>query len=154
MLKQSAVEMDYLSNLSNDTAFERAAEAGLDVVVPDEYTLTVDYDAPVIDTAFFETLEILQKFYPVEIEKTLRSKSGNYHIYLRSTEPLTDLEKVALQAILGSDPKRELFSFVRVKEGGLGYPSILFEKKVTDAPAQEYVPLPSLFGEENDEAIF
>lgn len=64
------------------------------------------------------------------------SKSGNAHVYLRVTDlcgnpyPLTTTDRVALQAILGSDRKRELLSYLRIQDfniGGVRAPTAFFE---------------------------
>jgi|SRR5579883_1545830 len=119
----------YWGGVTNETAFEKAKEAGLEVFVPGPNDITVDIDSPELPEPFNEVLKILKQHFDIEVKKTTKSKSGNLHVYLYSPQFFTHSEKIALQAILGSDPKREALSLVRSVKGGLGHPSLLFEKK-------------------------
>lgn len=55
------------------------------------------------------------------------SKSGNTHLYIRFHNAFTDLERVALQAALGSDPVREALSVLRHQRQPKQVVSCLFE---------------------------
>lgn len=64
---------------------------------------------------------------------TTVSKSLNKHLYLKIIDPntlqpetFTPIERIALQAALGSDPIRELLSTLRAKMGS-ECPSVMFE---------------------------
>jgi hypothetical protein len=53
------------------------------------------------------------KFEWVRVE---RSSGGNgFHIIARTVEPLSPVEQVAVQAIAGSDPRRERFNLMRAR---------------------------------------
>jgi hypothetical protein len=120
--------LEYLQSLDNHHAFEKATKANLDVVIPDDRTLTLDIDTPTQPEAFFELREFLNNFYRVEKVQYTKSKSGNMHIYITMTDSFTPLEKIALQACLGSDPKREILSFVRAKNPAPNsHASLMFE---------------------------
>jgi hypothetical protein len=63
-------------------------------------------------------------------EKLLPSKkAGHAHVVITLPMPIKNLERVALQAILGSDIKREAFNYTRVKNGNK-YPIVLFRRKL------------------------
>jgi hypothetical protein len=122
-------EIERLYTLSNDLAFETAAALGLDVVVPDSNTLVLDIDATSLPAYFFELETMLGNFFKIKKREVTISKSGNYHVYLTMEKSFTVLERIALQAILGSDPKKELLSLVREKNPDcrLGHPILMFE---------------------------
>lgn len=119
-----------MSDLSR-SPWDIAAEiGGVNVVTPgrgellldmdDEASLSVMADAVGILTGNGETIE--------EVRRTV-SKSGNAHVYLRlpnwgEIDPMT---RVALQACLGSDRKRELFSILRIVRKCWIPPTVLFE---------------------------
>lgn len=117
----------YLEALTNDKAFEKAYTKGLIPVLPDAHTVMIDIDSPTLPEDFEENKEMLNRFYEIESEIITTSVSGNLHVYLRMKEPLLSIERIALAAALGSDPKREIFSFVRNRAGLPGYASLLFE---------------------------
>lgn len=58
-----------------------------------------------------------------------RSKSGNIHLRVRFNDErtLTDIERIAWQAVLGSDPVREFLSMLRVEQNTES-PVLFFEK--------------------------
>lgn len=66
----------------------------------------------------------------IEDHRTARG----WHRVIRVRNPLTPLETVTLQAILGSDPRRETYNFVRVRSMGrkshTARWNILFERKL------------------------
>jgi hypothetical protein len=63
------------------------------------------------------------------------SKSGHQHVYIRLNHNMNELERVALQAMSGSDRRREAHSYNRIKRGSKT-PTMLFE---TPDMAQEVV---------------
>jgi hypothetical protein len=52
----------------------------------------------------------------VALETT--SQSGNRHVYVWLLAPLTEGERIAMQAALGSDPKREMLNLARLRKHG------------------------------------
>lgn len=69
--------------------------------------------------------------YSLEVESTLcnndililgsldtKSKNGNRHRYLKINRPLTSVERITVQACLGSDPVKEILSLLRCITGG------------------------------------
>ncbi len=114
--------------LDNAAAFSKAAELGLEVVIPAANVLTVDIDSPNVSPTFYKVLRNIENYFTVTKVIWTRSNSGNLHAYVTLSEPLNDLEKIILQSILGSDPLRELFSLARLKKG-LELPILMFEKE-------------------------
>jgi hypothetical protein len=61
-------------------------------------------------------------------EKIIPSKkAGHVHVVITMPNSIKNLERVALQAVLGSDIKREAFNYARVKRHNK-YPIVLFKK--------------------------
>lgn len=56
------------------------------------------------------------------------SRGGNKHVVLRANQSLEVEQRILLQAILGSDRKRELFNWLRVDKG-IENPITLFKPK-------------------------
>lgn len=108
-----------------------AAELGLRVRLPADDELFVDIDS---DEAFNTMVAMRDVLRESGFGLTLRwitdSKSGypHQHVCLVAWRALTPLERVALQACLGSDRKRELLSFLRIEEKTDRPPTVFFEK--------------------------
>lgn len=109
---------DYLEHLRADF-FEKVELAGGRVVVPAADELQLDIDGPECraryETAFPMLADKLGAF--VVARHASRSGLPHEHITLRANRDLSELERVALQAIAGSDPRRELFGFLRIAAG-------------------------------------
>lgn len=105
-----------------------ARRLGLDVVYPEKDQLLLDIDSDADATWMEQMLDVLRENgAEVSVEKTTTSKSGNLHVYIRMGRDLTPIERVALQACLGSDRKRELLSVLRIWYTDRA-PTVLFEK--------------------------
>lgn len=72
--------------------------------------------------------------------KTLQldSRSGGYHVYIKLTKRLTDLERLVWQAALGSDPLKELLSARRRAEGIAPF-SVMFESPENYEKVMEFL---------------
>jgi hypothetical protein len=127
--------MEYTNNPDGRTStvaelFEHAKRLGLNIVVPDDYTLTVDLDDEAAITKFDKNFKIVSKARDLEVIKTTVSKSGEgRHVYLKSSTKLDCSERILLQAILGSDSSREAHNFVMAERGD-PVCSVLFEVAV------------------------
>ena len=53
-------------------------------------------------------------------------RPGRHHVVVTMPRPVSPMERIALQAILGSDPIREMLSWFRI-ERGIEEPTIFFE---------------------------
>ncbi len=126
--------IDYFNSSAESRMWAEAE--GLDVVVPDDRTLTLDIDKP--KDEFYDLLEPgyvdfiaqfkrLAKFSPVSI-RTTTSKSGGTHVYIGMERPMSVPERIAFQVLLGSDIRRERCAMIRwLSEDP--EPLILFEKR-------------------------
>ncbi len=64
-----------------DNQFEKAAELGLEVVIPDARTITADFDSPEPPDDIDEKLQLLEQFFKIGKRSYTTSKSGNQHLY-------------------------------------------------------------------------
>lgn len=106
------------SNLINPA--NKDCPAGYHVVTPQPDELQIDIDSDETYAAYVELLSMLQAFgREVVLITDVPSKSGlpRRHVTLRYPRNLSELERVAMQACLGSDPKREMFGLLRIETG-------------------------------------
>lgn len=117
-----------MSDLAEDPK-KTADELGLEVVTPTVFQLFIDIDSDEDEGVMREMIETLVKNgVAVKEEKWQYSKSGNKHFYLSVPVSLSPLERICLQACLGSDRKRELLSLLRVWQKTEREPTVFFEK--------------------------
>lgn len=107
----------------NDDPFEAAARKGLAVVIPSPWELFVDLDTEEQRQKFNLCLPVLQASGIVTIQDPYSeapSPSGrpfHVHIRVKATRPVTEFERLAFQAMLGSDPMREALGYRRLQIG-------------------------------------
>lgn len=102
---------------SSDGAIKKAEEENLKVIFPEENELLLDFDNSVAYDHFENVIHILEEYWGVVSRKespSLSGKPGHVHVIVRLNTQLTSLERIAIQAALGSDGKRELLGIVRV----------------------------------------
>lgn len=105
-----------------------AASMGLVCFLPEPQELFLDLDKESIQRG--RVLEVLeQNGWGVQATLTTRSKNGNQHEYIKLDVALGPLQRIALQAILGSDPVREVLSVLRLNAGATAS-TALFETKL------------------------
>ena len=115
----------------------QAASKGCVVLVPEPDELFVDLDTEHAVKCFARGLEIIASCNPgLVIASNVRpSPSGilfRSHGFVRLSRPVKDdVERILLQAMLGSDPIREILSWRRIQLG-IDEPTVFFEKP--DAP--------------------
>lgn len=127
-----------------ESAEAEGAKRGLNVVASDERHLQLDLDTPMTEQQR-EALEILKRDTDlVDRELTTVSQHGRHHHYILLTRELDLHTRIMLQAVLGSDPRRELLSAMR--EGVRDPELVLFE---TD---EEY-PIVLRFLDRQDELL-
>lgn len=100
----------------------QAAHAlGLIAVFPRDDELMLDIDRPycgqIAELVNKENWDIMLERIKVKSFLITRSKSGNAHIYVWIDRVLDEFSRVALQACLGSDSKREILSWMRRADG-------------------------------------
>lgn len=112
--------------------YQEAKKLGLDVVLPKANELFIDIDNPADEDWLHLMLGVLEDNGIIVMNsKETTSKSGGKHVYLELPErELTPLERVALQACIGSDRKRELLSLLRIWLMAERPPTTFFEVPV------------------------
>lgn len=94
----------------------------------DDNELQLDLDTLEQEEQYNRMRPHVEEIYPITDIIETPSKSGNKHVRIFTAYPLSVEERIALQAILGSDPKKELSSLRRwLNEDPL--PILLFEKE-------------------------
>lgn len=128
---------------------EDAAERGLQVVPSDDWHLQLDIDRPykLLDIKDDKLAEVERLFYGESgmfsgESLITTSQHGNHHRYLRLSKPLPLPVRIALQALMGSDPVREMLSLLRAYgcTEDLRTPQlVLFETDEEVGKAREFV---------------
>ena len=106
-----------------------AKKHGLVICPPYPNELQVDIDARMLPPQFDECLQIIAQFNKVVNVSYTTSKSGNLHVYVELEKNVSDHARIALQACLGSDPKREALTFYNTTMAENKMPQFLFELK-------------------------
>ena len=116
----------------------REEEKGMVVLYPKDNELFIDCDTEEHFSNFIELFEILnnnvkifdppgEKYYEeIEIWESKGGSPGK-HIIVPLPFDVSSVERIAYQAALGSDPKREILSLIRLKNGD-DFPTIFVEK--------------------------
>ena len=116
-------------NPSMEAAIKEAESKGFEVIHGTPTTLLLDLDTPGQRLRFEEMYALFLEFYePDGDPEQWKSKGGNTHVVLRLKNPLPVEHRIALETILGSDPKRSLFALERVR-AGVEEPGLLFKPK-------------------------
>jgi hypothetical protein len=122
--------LDNLTPKDFEVARLNAEVAGFDVVIGHETMLTLDLDSEEAEAQFRNELEAVNRLLGVLKVEEWPSKRGGAHkhavVWLKT--PATALERIALQAALGSDPLREILSVIRLRNG-IAEPSRLFRPR-------------------------
>lgn len=121
-----------------ERAIELAAEKNCRVRYPAPNELFLDIDNDDDFEHFEAALAILRTHIEVDGFDVTVSRSGvpNRHIVVRLVRPVAnDMERVLLQAVLGSDRVHEMLSLIAMKKGTMTHPTLLFEPKGEEAAA-------------------
>lgn len=108
---------------------EEAKNYGLVAVHPCHDELQVDLDTEADYVVFQKRLCTFQKHVPIVQVRVNPSKSGlpHRHITVQLEENIeSHWQRIAMQAVLGSDGNREMFNVIRTHGGG-NAPSVFFE---------------------------
>ncbi len=127
----------------HNVAKELAAKSKeLVIVAPTERQLFIDIDDESSARVFRAHIVLLNSFRPCSwVEAPSPSgKPWRLHITVNLESPITNLERLALQAMLGSDRLHELLS-MRSHLAGDPPPTVFFEKLETASPPPP-APLP------------
>lgn len=120
-------DSDYYDEDGNEISFPDNAEnvqkhldenglSGLyKIVIADNNTIQVDLDEEASVELFQQNYEIIKNYLgPHTLKKTL-SKSKKLHVTIKTTKQFKAIERIAIQAILGSDLLRESLNFRNLK---------------------------------------
>lgn len=108
-----------------DIAVYEARLKGFTVVEGDDHHLLLDIDSKELDAQFWSVFKMMLDRFPGDYERW-SSKSGNWHFCITLDEPLPLLERIALQAMCGSDPRKEMMSLCSARIG-VTNPVLLFK---------------------------
>lgn len=116
-------------SLSWEGAQEAARKKGLEIVLPKRDELFIDLDSEAAYRTYKEQVKLLAQKETILLETVRYSASGppHRHVTLTLKKELSPMMRIALQAALGSDPKREMLSFHRVCAGH-PHPTLFFER--------------------------
>lgn len=125
------LDNDAFYALSSDTARDRAEREGLDIVYPTDTQLFVDIDSDAGRDQFSKYRDLVAQFYGIDSVEVKLSKSGypHAHIIVNLQKKVHSAERIFLQAILGSDPKREMLGWQMSETHGDSTPTLFFEAK-------------------------
>lgn len=106
-------EGGYESNFTRGQKLQAAMYEGCEVIMGDEHTLLLDFDDCQWMPDIEERLDMVKQFFGIVKVENWRSYSGDgWHVMVRTGKPMSIYVRLALQAILGSDWKRELLGLV------------------------------------------
>ena len=122
-----------------EDAEEKAKRLGLDLLKPNPDEIFVDIDSYSDLVVFEHRFALFQKLWPASTARFTDSPSGKpwrKHVYVTvpALAPLTDHERIALQAALGSDPFREMLAIFHGR-AGYQHTSVFFEKPKVEGAA-------------------
>lgn len=109
---------------------ENAIAAGMTIIKGNDNTILLDLDTKAGQKQFLDNLEMVDdKFDAIAIEAwASKSGAGRCHVKLLIRNGANAAQRVALQAILGSDPKREIFGIWKLANG-IEEPNLLFRPR-------------------------
>ena len=113
---------------------KRMEKEGFKIVHPDAWTLLLDLDSEEAKRTFETRLGRLNYELSLDLKDQAKATivpsktKGHYHALVRMPHKLARFERIALQAVLGSDPVREILSIFRIWRGDQ-YPTLLAMKK-------------------------
>lgn len=151
--KTKTAPSDFGGNLGSAFAFHDAEVNGHVVVLPAPDELFIDIDNDAAELLFHKHLPKVEQFVGVRTWNFSPSKSGEperKHITVTLSKQVSPLERILLQAVLGSDLRRELLSYCRWSINDPN-PTLFFEKGQKQLPA---APEPQLLSPVMDDGTF
>lgn len=134
-------------------AVEKAIAEGCEVVYGSDLTLLLDLDTPESVATYRSRENYLVNRYKVDPRHAQEwpSKSGNLHVVIHLGVTASILERIALQAILGSDANREMLSLGDIRDDHanpimLFKPASVVSKEKADREAKD-AEFEAIFGE-------
>ena len=113
---------------NSDRAIEQAARESLEVKFPAANELFIDIDNEHSFLMYQKQMDIVKKYIGASEEEITASRHGlpGRHVVVTLDHDVTELERIALQACLGSDRVRELLGFVQ-NQNGDPHPTLFLE---------------------------
>lgn len=116
------------SDLSEDP-YRVAEELGFVVRLPQANELFIDIDSTDGMKQFHATLRVLEKNgFICQWQSEPSFTPNHYHIVVTLPFEVSPTERILLQAVLGSDPKREVLSWMRIHYNLERPPTVFFEQ--------------------------
>ena len=115
----------------SESAFAKAERENLTVVLPNPNQLFIDIDNDLSMAIYEKNFNTFAQWYFVDGSPVIvPSKSGGdrKHITITLGGPIDPIERLILQAFLGSDLKREFLGLQRIKNED-PHPTLFLEKK-------------------------
>lgn len=122
----------YTDAIRLEHAEQQAKDRGCEIVLPQANELFIDIDSWQDHQTFLEISRMLRDqgtSFLVTREEPSKSGGDRYHLVVELDRDVTPLERICLQAILGSDRKREALSWLRLQSGATEHPTLFFEPK-------------------------
>lgn len=129
-LEMKDIQYDPLGMPNSQRAIDLAVNDGLNAIFPKDTELQIDIDNEHSFRMFEKQQLILNRFVPIKDIKIEPSRSGlpKRHITVTLFDSITQIERLALQAMLGSDRVRELLGYVQHKNND-PHPTLFLEKR-------------------------
>jgi hypothetical protein len=107
------------NNFTDTFAREKAARFGCSIDYSDDYTLQLDLDGDEAYEVYLRQIALLQELELVRVHdsEARRSRTGNHHVIIKLLWPVPVERRILLQALLGSDRKREMLAFAGMLRG-------------------------------------
>lgn len=128
---------------NSERAVKDAADFGLFVVFPEDNQLQLDIDNDESFALYESVRDIIHHHYGILGEEIHSSRSGGQkrHITVTLGIKISNMERIALQASLGSDRKRELLSIIQEKNHD-NHPTLFLEMMgAPNTPKQLSAPI-------------
>ena len=120
-------------NETREAFMKRVEVEGLIVCLPEKDELMIDIDNEQQYEVFLRSFEIMEREFNddaltlMKVESPSKSGLPCRHIRIHTGRNLSDVERIAWQAALGSDPIREILSMIRWMRHDF-QPTLLVEK--------------------------
>lgn len=125
---------DQVFSSRKDDLYLIALSQKLSIIEPESNQVFIDIDTEEDLEECIERLNVLEETLPYYINvigltqtPSKSGEKGKYHITITFGFDMTPLERVGMQALLNSDPKREFMNMMRVLVEA-DMPNIFFEK--------------------------
>lgn len=89
---------------------------GTHIVKPADNEIFVDLDSVEAKQEFEHRMGLLHQLEEAEVTTKPSKRKDHFHVTIKLKRSLSPIERVALQAALGSDWRRELFACIKWKE--------------------------------------